>query len=88
MHTGELDSRMKHIREHHRTQTDTVRVHDRRWIFRAGLLMAFDAATIALSYLFALYMRFDFVFSAIDPSYLTGYRTLVDRKSTRLNSSH
>jgi FlaA1/EpsC-like NDP-sugar epimerase len=68
---------VKNKQEHRHTQTDTVSTHDRRWVFRAGLLMAFDAAAIAFSYFFALYMRFDFVFSAIDPAYLAGYRTLV-----------
>ena len=43
------------------------------WLLRAILFMLSDSAIIYLSYFFALYMRFDFSFGAIERPYLEGY---------------
>ena len=43
------------------------------WLLRMLLLCLLDTLIIFISYFFALYMRFDFSFSAIERGYLEGY---------------
>jgi len=47
------------------------------WIQRALILALADAITIMGSYFFALLLRFNFMFSAIDPYYVAGFRKLI-----------
>lgn len=43
------------------------------WIHKASLLAFADTLIILTSYLLALFLRFDFVFSNIPPEYIQGY---------------
>ncbi len=53
---------------------DRMREHDNReWKRRVLLIGVLDVLSIACSYFFALLLRFDFRFSAIEPYYVTGY---------------
>ena len=45
---------------------------DRRWLVRAALVTVADALLIAFAYGFVLLMRFDFLFSNIEPDYVDG----------------
>jgi len=47
------------------------------WRKRAAVIMVFDAIIIAFSFLFALFVRFDFRWSNISSQYIAGYRTLI-----------
>ena len=47
------------------------------WRKRAVVIMVFDAIIIAFSFLFALFVRFDFRWSHISSQYIDGYRTLI-----------
>ena len=46
---------------------------DIAWMQRALLLAVADVLSILLAYFFALFLRFDFIFSSIPREYLTGY---------------
>ena len=46
---------------------------DRRWLVRAALVTVADALLIAFAYGVVLPMRFDFLFSNIEPDYVDGY---------------
>ena len=50
---------------------------DRVWQSRAALVLVLDLAGIALSYLFAMLLRFDFAWSQIPPEVLYGYLMLL-----------
>ena len=47
------------------------------WIQRAVILALADAITIMGSYFFALLLRFNFMFSTIDPYYVAGFQKLI-----------
>lgn len=47
------------------------------WLLRALIIALCDAILVATSYFAALFMRFDFQFSAIERGYLEGYFTLL-----------
>lgn len=47
------------------------------WQMISALLMAYDAITIAFSYFFALWIRFDFKIEAIEPDYLVWYGRII-----------
>lgn len=47
------------------------------WQIISALLMAYDAITIAFSYFFALWIRFDFKIEAIEPDYLKWYGRII-----------
>ncbi len=51
--------------------------HDKQWIVRAVVLAILDVIFIAGGYFLALMLRFDFVYSHIDPQYIVGYRQLI-----------
>ena len=51
--------------------------HDKPWIVRAVVLAILDVIFIAVGYFLALMLRFDFVYSHIDPQYIVGYRQLI-----------
>lgn len=44
------------------------------WMIISFLLMAYDAVSIAFSYFFGLWLRYDFKFDAISPYYLNTFR--------------
>ncbi len=50
------------------------RIWQRIWKRRVVLLSIMDVLSILVAYFFALLLRFDFRFSAIDPSYVAGYQ--------------
>ena len=52
-----------------------VRLFKNHWISIAALLILYDMVVVNLSYLAALWLRFDCQFSRIDPKYLEAWRT-------------
>lgn len=50
---------------------------DRKRAFRTALLIICDALFIALAYILALLLRFEFDFAAIDDAYLRAYQVLI-----------
>jgi len=58
-----------------------IKKHQRKglqhWQMAAILLMIFDFFAIHFSYFFALWMRFDLIFSRIPPQYLSAYRGII-----------
>ena len=52
---------------------ETKKKRDFVWLKRACVLLFLDIISILVSYLAALLLRFDFVFSRIPAEYLAGY---------------
>ena len=58
-------------------QPDSYMGNDRQWILRALVLAFVDICSIAISFFFALMIRFEFVYSHIPELYLDGYLKIV-----------
>ena len=55
------------------TQDQNHSVFIEHWLYVAGFLALYDLLVVNLSYIAALWLRYDFKFSSIDPSYLNAW---------------